>query len=442
MSQRRVDRQALTILIGGAPVVLLAWLGVRDLPVSMPSRISLWVVAVLAALTAVWSVRSRVAFRLRTVSNLLAALREGDVSFRLRSGGRGDPFRELALELNALTDAIRHQRLDEVEATALLRTVLGEIDVAVFAFDMGRQLRLVNHAGERLLARSAASATGLSAHELGLEVCLSGEPARTLALSLPGGGGRWELRRGSYRHLGRPHTLLVLSDVSRALRAEELAAWKRLIRVIGHELNNSLAPIRSLTGSLQRLVQQESLPEDWQEDLTAGLRVIGSRAEALNRFMGAYAALARLPEPTLTPVEVGSWVRRVAGLEVRREVTVAGGPEVTVQADGDQLDQLLINLVRNAVDAAAQTDGTVEVRWFTDDHWLHVQVLDTGPGLPPSANLFVPFFTTKPDGSGIGLVLCRQVAEGHGGSVTVVGRQDGPGCEARVRLPLRPPGSA
>jgi len=228
----------------------------------------------------------------------------------------------------------------------------------------------------------------------------------------------------------------VLTDLSRTLREEERLAWQRLIRVLGHELNNSLAPVKSIADSLSTLIARESLPDDWRDDTQRGLEVISGRVEALGRFTSAYARLARLPSPTLRPVAVGDWVRRVTKLESRAPVEITPGPEMTIQADPDQLDQLLINLVRNASDAASDTHGGVHVNWKKDSGFVEVNVLDDGPGLSNTANLFVPFFTTKPGGSGIGLVLCRQIAEGHGGSFTLENRIDSHGCLARLRLPL------
>jgi len=153
--------------------------------------------------------------------------------------------------------------------------------------------------------------------------------------------------------------------------------------------------------------------------------------------VGAYTQLARLPQPRLGPVDIQTWTRRVVGLETRLVVTVEPGPLLVVQADGDLLDQLLINLVRNAVDASLETKGGVTVRWNRNNTGLEVLVEDEGPGLSNSANLFVPFFTTKKNGSGIGLVLCRQIAEAHGGSITLENRKDRSGCRARLRLPLK-----
>ncbi len=382
------------------------------------------------------SLQSRVTFPLQTLSNVLAGLREGDYSIRARGASRDDVLGDLALEMNALSSTLREQRLGALEATALLRKVMAEIDVAVFTFDEQQRLRLVNRAGERMLAQPSERLLGHSATELGLLDCLTGETAHTAQLTFPGGAGRWEVRQGTFREGGRPHQLLVLADLSRPLREEERQAWQRLIRVLGHELNNSLAPIKSFAESLSSMLAREPRPDDWQDDMRRGLSVIGARAESLSRFTGAYAKLARLPAPVFAPVDVAQWISRVAGLETRLTVQVQPGPAVTISADGDQLEQLLINLLRNAVDAALETGGGVRASWMKKASYLEVWIEDDGPGLPNTTNLFVPFFTTKPDGSGIGLVLSRQIAEAHGGSLTLQNRNGARGCEARLRLPL------
>jgi nitrogen fixation/metabolism regulation signal transduction histidine kinase len=419
-------------LIPAAVATLLLWKSALS-PTLRYGAVAM-VVAVWCGLTLYVHIRLR--YRLRTISNLLAALREGDYSFRVHQVSRHDAFDEVIAELNLLAGNLRQQRVEDLEATALVRKVMAEIDVAVFAFDASNRLRQVNAAGEDLFG-DEIPLLGASAAELGLDGCLGGAPARTVELEISGARGRWEMRRGAFRQYGRPNQLLVLSDVSRALRAEELAAWKRLIRVIGHELNNSLAPITSLAGSLERLVDQEPLPDDWRSDFRRGLGVIGSRVEALNRFMGDCSRLAKLPDPTFSAVDVQSCVHHVAELEERLPVRLAGGPEVSVQADQDQLEQVLINLIRNAVEASQETGGSVEIGWKKVRRMLEISVVDEGPGLPDSANLFVPFFTTKADGSGIGLFLCRHIAEAHGGSVTVRNRKDRPGCVASLRIPIR-----
>ena len=386
-----------------------------------------------------FNLKQRVVRPLQTLSNILAAIREGDYSIRGRRAATGDALGEIMLEVNDLGTTLRGQRLGAIEATALLRTVMAEIDVAVFAFDGNQALRLVNRGGEKLLAQPARRLLGRSSDELGLKECLDRKESAgpvTMQMVFPGGVGRWDIRRSTFREGGAQHQLLVLTDLSRTLREEERIAWQRLLRVLGHELNNSLAPIKSVAGSLAALLNRQPRTADWNEDLRRGLEVISSRADSLARFVDSYSKLARLPQPRFEPLSIGALAHRVASLETRLPVKVVSGPEVIVHGDSVQLEQLLINLVRNAVDASLETSGAVEFGWTQNNGQVELRISDEGPGLASTANLFVPFFTTKADGSGIGLVLSRQIAEAHGGTLTLDNRADGHGCEARLRLPL------
>jgi nitrogen fixation/metabolism regulation signal transduction histidine kinase len=387
------------------------------------------------ALGFIASSRDHIVRPLQTMSNLLAALREGDYSIRARGARPEDALGEVLLEINQLGETLRVQRLGAFEATALLRTIMAEIEVAVFTFDPDRRLRLVNRAGENLLRQPIDKLLGRRASDLGLAVCLDADEDQPLTLTFPGGSGRWGIRKSNFREHGLPHELLVLTDLSRTLREEERIAWQRLVRVLGHEMNNSLAPIKSVAGSLENLLKRDPPPPDWRDDARSGLNVIASRAESLSRFMQAYARLARLPPPQKQRISLGELVRRVVGLETRLPVRLAQGPEISVSADAAQIEQLLINILHNAVDASLETGGQVVAGWRSVGDCAEVFVRDEGPGIMNPSNLFVPFFTTKPGGSGIGLTLSRQIAEAHGGSLTLANRLDRTGSEALLRLP-------
>jgi two-component system, NtrC family, nitrogen regulation sensor histidine kinase NtrY len=430
--ERRILLLALAAGLGSTAVALiLLWTGEH----SSNLRWTLTVALVITWLSFAFSAQSKVVFPLRTLSNLLAALREEDFSIRARGASKDDVLGEVLREVNSLGEMLRKQRLGALEATALLRKVMEEIDVAVFAFDGPGRLRLVNRAGERILNATAGKILGHTAGELGLAECLRGETPRIEQIVFPGKSGRWEIHRGDFREAGLTHQLLVITDLSRALREEERLVWQRLIRVLGHELNNSLAPIKSVAENLASMMHRSERAADWEQDMRSGLQIIAARSDSLARFMNAYARLAKLPPPVLQPVDVGASIRRVVGLEPRLAVELRPGPEIQIQADPDQLEQLLINLLHNAVDAALETGGGVRVGWAKENGNVNVWIQDDGPGIPNPGNLFVPFFTTKQGGSGIGLILCRQIAEGHGGTLALENRPHGHGCEARLRLP-------
>ncbi|MEO7217820.1 MAG: ATP-binding protein [Gemmatimonadaceae bacterium] len=430
--ERRVLMLAIAV---AAPGGILAFVLLWHDSLSIAVRVALTIAVFIAWVFLAYALRAYVIHPLRTISNLAAALREGDFSVRARGANANDALGLALLELNQLGNILHDQRLTALDASALARTVMREINVAVFAFDDTDTLRLVNRAGERLIGHPSERAIGRNAATLGLAETLSGDPERAFEREFLPGVTRWQLRRTVFRQGGRPHHLVVLADLSRALREEERLAWQRLLRVLGHEINNSLAPIQSLSATLRDHVKRTPRAEDWEQDLDRGLEVIGGRSASLARFMASYTLLARMPAPTRAPVDVAQWVARIAQMETRLRVTVEEGPPLIIEADADQLDQMLINLVRNAVDASLETGGAVTMRWSTDGSFVDVSVKDEGFGLPETANLFVPFFTTKPGGSGIGLVLSRQIAEAHGGSFTLL---DGRGCEARIHLPIAP----
>lgn len=384
----------------------------------------------------VMMLQTRVIRPLQAASNMLSALREGDFSLQSHGGDNEDPMGQVMYEINALTDVLRSQRMGAIEAFTLLNKVVEEIDVAIFTFDENDRLRMVNRAGEKLLVQPTAQLTGQNAADLGLKNCLSRPTRENQLIAFPGRSSRWYVKTGHFRESGKPHQLLLLTDVSQPLREEERMAWRRLIRVLGHELNNSLAPIKSLAGSMEKILTRRPLPEDWKEDLNEGLEIIGSRAQGLSRFLEDFTRIAKLPPPKKEPVLVGQMVEHVIGLSTGAPVEIEKGPGCTVMVDRSQIEQLLINLLKNAQDAVENKDGSIRTGWDEHEDRVDIWVEDEGPGIANPSNLFVPFFSTKPEGSGVGLTLSRQIAEAHDGTLEVVNRTQSPGCRATLTLPV------
>lgn len=433
---------ALAALAAAIPIAIalpLVWLGDLD----FKSQLTLTLAVAIGSGSLVATVRSRVMRPLQTLANLTHSLRERDYTLRGRHARTDDSLGLAIAELAQLADQLRDERWRDEEAGAGLARVVEGLDAVVLAVDDTGVVRLANRTAERLVGRPLEAA---SLTELGLAELVAIDAPRTIELALPGGRGTWEVRPSEVRLSGRPHRLIVMTDVSHALRAEERWAWQRLVRVLGHEINNSLGPISSIADTLRTGLLRPQRRPDLEDDLLRGLDVIGRRAAALARFMESYARMVRLPPPRLGRVEVAAWVRRTVDLETRMAVTITGGPALVVPGDPDQLDQLLINLVHNAVEASLETSietsgepaGDVRIAWSIAGPTTVVVIEDDGPGVASTANLFVPFFTTKPNGSGIGLVLARQIAEAHGGSLVVRNRKVGRGAEAVITLPATP----
>lgn len=410
------------------------------------SSVWIWLFA-LTALSALLAYISSAVFRhivrpLQTLSNVVAAVRENEYSFRAREVGQGDALGDLAAQINELAGELRARRHRESETFALLERVVETMDLPVFAFDSASELQLTNPAALKLLQLPADAVLHRSAAALGLSEILQCPDMGVVALAMQGREGRWMVRRSRFYQNGVPHALLLLSDVSGVLREQERQAWQRLIRVVAHEVNNSLTPIKSIAGSLRLRLQRVEAPPP--VDMEHGLAIIEERAESLNRFLQAYSQLAKLPVPAMSAFPAGVLLERVCHLETRLKITPEFPADTMMYADAAQLEQALINIIRNAVDAALQAHdhpaaAQVNVRCRRRHDSIVIQVEDNGAGLANPGNLFVPFYTTKPRGTGIGLILSRQIAEAHGGTLTLSNREDASGCRAEIRLPvLRP----
>jgi two-component system, NtrC family, nitrogen regulation sensor histidine kinase NtrY len=382
------------------------------------------------------ALRKAVIEPLRGLTNVVESYRSGDYTMRSNRELLGDALGDLVHEINSLGDTLHQQRLRAMEAIALIEKLIGAIDIAVLAFDSEGCLRLHNPAAAQLLGLESRTATPQTAANLGLEDFLKDEPRTRTAATVAGRSGRWQVTHGTFREGGLAQHLLMISDVRQALREEERLAWQRLIRVIGHEVNNSLTPIRSLAVTLQELLSVSLPPGTEREETLSGLKVIADRTHSLSRFLAQYSRLARLPPPRPRWFELTPLVDRVVALEPLHRIKIQIPVDLEVHADEVQLEQALINLARNAVEAQGEDPaGHVVVAAQNRHSNLVITVIDEGPGLANPDNLFVPFFSTKPGGSGVGLVLSRQIADAHGGSLSLENRGGVRGAIATLEIP-------
>ena len=429
------SRIVLLTLAGGAPALLIAILLLGEAPIAASVYRLAIVLLVGAWVGFAVAVHKSTVEPLRSIANLLEALRGGDYAIRGRHGRKGDALGDIVLEANRLGATLRSQRFAAMESSALLNKVLAEVDVAVFAFDGDERIRLANRAAGALLRRHPDSLLGLSAEEIGFHDLLEGPPVSSESHTFPGRAGRWQVMREVFHEAGVPFRLLVITDLSQALRDEERRAWRRLIRVIWHELNNSLAPIKSVIETSRDALAAGPPDPAEREELAHNLALVAERAESLRRFLSRYSELARMPEPTIAAADAAAILRQVAAVHPAGRVQFAAAEGLALRADADQVQQALINLVKNAVEATPEGAPPVALRAVRGKDSVVFEVEDSGPGVANPDNLFVPFFTTKPGGSGIGLVLARQVAEAHGGTLTLKNREDAAGCLARLVIP-------
>jgi len=373
----------------------------------------------------------------QSATNLISAIREGDFSMQSRPSSTQDALGELYFEINLLMDDLKRQHLRAVESRILLNGIMDHTDVAIMAFDANQRITLSNRAGCELLDAKECECIGRSASDYGIQFILEIEESKPFRHSFPSTAGRWTVRRKEFRENGIPHALVLIQDLSKSLREEERTAWKRLIRVMGHELNNSLAPIKSISGTLNSLVQRESISAELKEDLEDGLHVIQKRADALSRFVGDYSKIAKLPQPSKSSFNLIQLITRIVNLHDFKGQTIRAEQccDVHIYADEAQIEQLLINLTKNAIEANQATNGNTLILCRQEPKRIMIEVLDEGLGLASSDNLFIPFYSTKPGGSGIGLTLSQQIAENHDGNLELVNREDRQGCVARVSLP-------
>lgn len=429
-------RLFLLVLSAAIPVALLLvwfWIG-STWPVAVKATIVVMFLAwiVLVADT----VRRELLGHIRTLSNLVESTRAQDYSMKAARARDPGELAELYQQINSLTDSLRIGRQSEQELLSILEKVVSQINVAIIVFDAHDAIRLVNPLAGVLLKASPDDLIGVRSSDTALALLpISTEPT-LVDFRFPGAEGRWQVRQHYYRHQGQASRILFIADLKQVLSDEEIAAWQRLIRVISHEVNNSLTPITSLCQTLTGILARSDSPDD--ADVRMGLSVIAERAKGLQDFISVYARLARLPEPNRILFPAAALAGKLQRIFANQPLAIIPFPDVSVFGDPVHLEQALINLIKNGLEANPDGAPAVSLSCALRDGQCEFQVADHGAGVGNPDNLFVPFYTTKAEGAGIGLILCRQIAAKHHGQVSLENRPDGPGAVARLTLPLPP----
>lgn len=390
-----------------------------------------------------WFLHQRLMGSLRSISNAILSLKDGDYSVSLEVEQHHGILQLVADGLNGLTEQLYLSRTDAAETHELLKKVMRQIDVVVMTFNTEQQLMRINDKGLQVLRRTREQVIGHSAQSLGIADCFAGASERTQVFEEIDSQLVWQLRRSDFREKGKTHSLVTLADLTAVLRHQELIAWQRMMRVLRHEISNSLAPVQSYAQTISWLIEQQPLPDNWLSETREGLEVIVGRTKALNHLMSQHKELTDLPKPQFEVLLLESLLseaiklERRCPIELRSDLSLA---DISVEVDSGQFNQLLLNLLQNAYEAMSNNENpkiliTVKIQSLPEQSpIINLYIDDSGPGLASFDNLFVPFYTTKPQGSGIGLALCRQIATVHNGSLHLTNLEKG-GCRATLSLP-------
>jgi two-component system, NtrC family, nitrogen regulation sensor histidine kinase NtrY len=369
---------------------------------------------------------------LDAVSSGIGGLRDRDFSVSITPRGSRELV-ELVSAYNSLGDLLRRERLDIYQRELLLDTVLQTTPLALTLTNATGRIVYGNIAARQLL-RGGRKLEGLALAALleespaALREALKGDGDRLFTMEIDGESEVYHLSRRSFVLNGQPHELLLLKQLTRELAAQEVIVWKKVIRVIAHELNNSLAPIRSLAHSGTLLaVGAESA------ELERVFATIGERASHLATFIEGYAKFAKLPKPRPAPVAWAPFLARIAAAQPFR---IEGSlPQRAASFDVGQLEQVMINLLKNAAESGSAPEA-VTVSVHPRAQGFVIEVADRGSGLSEQVlrDALLPFFSTKPSGTGLGLTLCREIVEAHGGRLALANRPGG-GAVVSIHLP-------
>lgn len=369
----------------------------------------------------------------RAVVNILLSFKERDYSIRSPAAPLDDVVCIVLSELNAIADSLSLSRSDVIDTQHLLSRILAEVDVAVFLFNQDNEIVLANRYASSLFSVNPESLQGKTLESLGLEFAKYSAPTSLHEHAFPTRKSRWLVKHSSYRQQGQPHQFILLADIGKNLRQEELEAWQKLIRILSHEINNTLTPLKTSVAVMRRTLPRVVQAQEDQEDMIESLDIIDNRIDSLNRLVNDYGQMARLPKPNRQMASITDLCRHVIRSFEQQGVVLMKGDDIRMNIDPAQIEQVVVNLIKNAVEANHDV-SRVEVHLSKDENQTRLCIDDFGHGIENMDNVFVPYFTTKPQGSGIGLIISRQIIEAHGGSIRLLNHPDHDGCRVEILL--------
>jgi nitrogen fixation/metabolism regulation signal transduction histidine kinase len=382
-----------------------------------------------------FSIRQQVIFQLRTSTNLVEAMTSNDYTMRANNKGLDGALSDFNQLLNTLAQTLAEQSLITREKQILLTKVTDQIDVAIVAVDNNQAISLMNPAAEKLFKCRFEEMQGWPIKQLGLQNVLFKDYNSVAEFEIKQHKKKVLIRTDQYFEKGIKHKLIFITDIQNLLREEERQAWQKLLRVLSHEINNSIAPIASIGETLEKMVDKQYSNTDLDNDLKEGLGVITERAQSLNIFIQRYQKLAKLPHPSKSLFNIEPLVQSVALLFPDANIKL-DSEELVIYADKDQFQQVLVNLLKNACESMQDNpQEEICVDWRKVSQLIEINVRDQGTGISNIDNMFVPFYTTKPQGTGIGLSLSRQVMVNHGGDLIIKNRTDKKGVQATLMVP-------
>ncbi|MCJ8320250.1 MAG: ATP-binding protein [Colwellia sp.] len=439
------------VLLICLPCLLITFLSLVLADVSGYLIAFLLIVLSLVSTYVVVASKQRSEHQLRTLSNIVEAMIQGDYTLKGRLQAN-QALQELLDYINKLSENLSRHKIEAKESRLLLEKIMEQMDAMVFAVNDKGFIVMANLSAQRLLLNIEPSSENFNQqqhHQVKLIDLVLGEEilkATTGIINFNQGqlSGEHLLTTESFISEGKQHQLYLITNAERLLMEKERNAWQSLLRVLSHEMNNSLTPITAISQSMQQKLQQKMKDGEVienTESLVQGIGIIHERSQSLTAFIASYSQLTHLPQPIKNQIELKPLLTKTTQLfpkcsfEISASIRLGDFESYTIEVDSNQFEQVLINLFKNAVEAMEHlNDKAIQVECLIADNCLKIKIKDQGQGIANINNLFVPFYSTKPLGSGIGLTLSRQILFNHGGTIKLFNQDVG--AQAIISLPI------